>query len=293
MQLPLPTRPRRSALYVPGSNPRALARAATLRSDVLILDLEDAVLPEAKNQAREAVHRLVAGGGFARREIVIRMNGLATSWAMDDIQSIARSGAAGILIPKVDDAAMINLVDQRLGEAGAPAGFRIWAMAETPRGVLNLADIASASPRMEVIVMGTADLSRALRLPDSGQRDALVPALAACVLAARAAGIDILDGVYTRLTDAAGLQSECEHGRRLGFDGKTLIHPGQIDIANEVFGVPDAEAMAAAALIAGWQAAAAEGSGVAVVDGRMVEQLHVEVAQRRLALHRAIRALEA
>lgn len=288
-----PVRPRRSALYVPGSNPRALARAATLPADVLILDLEDAVLPQAKDEARDAVHRAVATGGFGRREIVIRMNALATAWATDDIRRIARSGAAAILVPKVDDAATIIRLDQLLAEVGAPAGLRIWAMAETPRGVLNLAAIASASPRMEAIVMGTADLSRALRLAESGQREALIPALAACVLAARAAGVDILDGVCTRLTDSGGLRSECEHGRSLGFDGKTLIHPGQIDIANEVFGVPDAEATAAAALIAGWQAAAAAGSGVAVVDGRMVEQLHVEVAQRRLALHRAIRALEA
>ncbi|MCL4720837.1 MAG: CoA ester lyase [Gammaproteobacteria bacterium] len=286
------TRPRRSVLYVPGSNARALDKAPTLPADALILDLEDAVLPAAKTAARQAVGRAVEAGASGNREIIVRINGLGTPWVNDDIQAMARSGAHAVLLPKVDQAADVVQLDERLARAGAPPGLAIWVMAETPRGLLDLPAIARASPRVAVIVMGTADLGKALRIPDAGHRSGLVTVMAGAVLAARAAGLDILDGVYTQLTDPAGLRPDCELGRSLGFDGKTLIHPAQIGIANEIFGVPETEAVAAAALVSAWEAAAGRGAGVAVVDGRMVERLHVDEAERRLALYRAIRALQ-
>lgn len=286
---PAPPRPRRSALYVPGSNARALDKAAGLPVDVLVLDLEDAVLPEAKLAARESVARLVRARPFGHREVVVRVNGAGTPWGAADLEAAIACGADAILLPKVDSAATVTAAARVLDLAGAPAGQRLWAMAETPRGVLDMASIASASPRLAVIVMGTADLGKALRLPDAASREGLLPALAGCVLAARAAGIDILDGVYTRLTDPAGFRAECTQGRQLGFDGKTLIHPGQIDACNEIFGVSDSEAASAAELIAAWESAAATGAGVTVHAGRLVERLHVDEARRLLALHRTIR----
>ncbi|MEO7386641.1 MAG: CoA ester lyase [Gammaproteobacteria bacterium] len=289
-----PIRLRRSALYVPGSNPRALQKSAALAADVLILDLEDAVLPAAKAAARAAVVAAVvvavAGRRDGSREIVIRVNGLDTEWGPADLRAAAGSGADAILIPKVDQPATLLSAAKMLDEMAAPRGLRLWGMVETPRGVLALDAIAPCTPRLAVIVVGTADLASALHIPDQPGRLALIPALAHCILAARAAGIDILDGVHTQLKDPVGFRAECVQGRHLGFDGKTLIHPGQIDAANEIFGVPDAEAAAAAELIAAWDAAAATGAGVAVHTGRMVERLHVDAARRQLARHEAIRA---
>lgn len=286
---PVPTyQPRRSLLYVPGSNARALHKATTLPVDGLILDLEDAVLPVEKLSARAAVLAAVAGQRFGRREVVIRINGLTTEWGPEDLKSVAGSGIDGILLSKVDDAATLLQATELLERAGAPDTLRLWSMAETPRSVLDLEAIARSTPRLAVIVMGTADLGKALRIPEGPGRPGLIPALAHCVLAARAAGVDILDGVYTHLTDAKGFQAECEQGRHLGFDGKTLIHPGQIDACNAVFGVSADQATRAGELIAAWEAAAAAGAGVAVHEGRLVERLHVEEAQRQLALYRAI-----
>jgi citrate lyase subunit beta/citryl-CoA lyase len=283
-----PARPRRSALYVPGSNARALQKAASLPVDVLILDLEDAVLPGAKAGAREAVCAAVRARGFGAREVVIRVNGGDTGWGAEDLRAAATSGADAVLLPKVESRDTVLAAARVLDEL-APATQRLWAMAETPRGVLALAGIATAHPRLAAIVVGTADLGRALRLPAPAPRWALVPALAHCLLAARAAGLDILDGVCTRLGDPSVFRAECLEGRQLGFDGKTLIHPEQIDACNEIFGVSDAEAAAAADLIAAWRAAAAAGAGVAVHAGRLVERLHVEEAERLVALHRTIR----
>jgi citrate lyase subunit beta / citryl-CoA lyase len=284
-----PVRPRRSILFVPGSNARALQKAAELPVDGLILDLEDAVLPAAKPGARSAILAAVAARPFGHREVVIRINGLDTEWGMEDLRAAATSGADGILLSKVEQGATLVRAARVLEDLAAPDGLRLWSMAETPRGVLDIDAIARSTPRLGVIVMGTADLGKALRVPERPDRAALVPALAHCVLAARAAGLDILDGVYMHLADQAGLRAECIQGRHLGFDGKTLIHPGQVDACNEIFGVSDSEAAAAAELIAAWESAAATGSGVAVHAGRLVEQLHVEDARRQLALHRTIR----
>ncbi|MEO8445123.1 MAG: CoA ester lyase [Gammaproteobacteria bacterium] len=281
---PQPPLLRRSALYVPGSNARALAKSATLPADTFLLDLEDSVLPEAKVAAREAVLQAIAAGPFGRREVVLRINAPDSAWGADDLRAAARSGAQAILLPKVESAAAVADAARALDDLGAPAGQRLWVMAETPRGVLEIASIASASPRLAVIVMGTADLAKALRLPGAPGREGLRTALEQCVLAARASGLDILDGVYADLADNAGFLAECLQGRALGFDGKTVIHPGQIAPANEVFGVSAEEADAAEALISGWAAA---GDGVAVVNGRMVERLHVDEARRRLVLYRA------
>jgi len=284
-----PVRLRRSALYVPGSNPRALQKAAELPADVLILDLEDAVLPAAKAEARAAVMAAVAARRFGHREVVIRINGTDTAWGASDLEAAAASGADGLLLPKVESPATVLAATRVLDGRSNPAGPRLWIMAETPRGVLGLETIAACTPRLAVVVVGTADLGTALRAPERTGRTGLMPALAHCVLAARAAGLDILDGVCTHLTDPAGFEAECVQGRQLGFDGKTLIHPGQIGPCNEIFGVSDSEAASAAELIAAWEAAAATGAGVAVHAGRLVERLHVDDARRRVELHRTIR----
>jgi citrate lyase subunit beta/citryl-CoA lyase len=273
---------------VPGSNARALEKAARLPVDALILDLEDAVLPAAKVAARSAVIAAVSARRFGYRELVIRINGLRTEWGTADLAAAAASGADGILLSKVDNVDTLIHAADLLDKSAAPASLRLWCMAETPRGVLDIDVIARCTPRLAVIVMGTADLGTALRIPEHPTREGLIPALARCVLAARAAGVDILDGVFTRLTDASGFRLECLQGRQLGFDGKSLIHPGQIDASNEIFGVSAAEAAAAAELIAAWEAAAAGGAGVAVLAGRMVERLHVDEARRQLARYRMI-----
>lgn len=283
--------PRRSALYVPGANARALAKAATLPADVLILDLEDAVLPEAKPQARQQVLAALAAG-FGRHEVVVRINGLDTPWGAADLAALAASPAAALLLPKVDQAADIQQAATRLAAAGARPELALWAMAETPRAILNISAICGASPRLQALVMGTNDLARALRMPAEAVNGGLVEARSQCVLAARAQGIDILDGVFTDLDDAPGFSEACRQGRLLGFDGKTLIHPRQLQVANELFGVSAAQAAMATETIAAWEAAAREGRGVAVVRGRMVEQLHADEARRVLALHAATTGTE-
>lgn len=280
--------PRRSVLYVPGSNLRALEKAATLPTDGLILDLEDAVLPAAKLPARAAVLAAVARRAFGHREVVVRINALDTEWGMGDLQAAGLSGVDGILLPKVESTATLLKAAYVLEQLGAPDSLRLWSMAETPRGILDIDALARCTPRLGVIVLGTADLAYALHAPEGAGRAALVPALAHCVLAARAAGLVILDGVYPHLSDFSGFQAECLQGKQLGFDGKTLIHPGQIAGCNEVFGVSAAEAARAAKLIGAWETAAASGAGVAVHEGRLVEQLHVEAAQRQLALYQTI-----
>lgn len=284
-----PVRPRRSALFVPGGNGRALEKSGTLAADVVILDLEDSVLPAAKPEARASVLAALASGQFGHREVVIRINGLDTPWGQADLRAAAASNAHGVLLPKVSTPETLITAARSLDDLSASPGLRLWSMAETPRGVLDADAIARCTPRLGVLVMGTADLGKSLRVPEQPGRAGLLPALSHCVLAARAAGLDILDGVYMHLADPAGFRAECIQGRHLGFDGKTLIHPGQIDPCNEIFGVSDAEAALATELIAAWESAAAAGAGVAVHGGRLVEQLHVDDARRLLALHRTIR----
>ncbi len=283
-------RPRRSALYMPGSNARAMDKARGLDADVLILDLEDAVAPQAKAGARAQVAAALAAGGYDRHETVVRINGLDTPWGADDLAAVATMQADAVLLPKVEDGPQLRASIHRLDQAGG-GHLPVWVMAELPQAVLAADAIASLAPRVAVIVMGTADLGRALRLPADPTRLGLLPALGQCLLAARARGLDILDGIFTDLRDEPGFRAACRQGKALGFDGKTLIHPSQIATANETFGVSEAEAAAAARVVAAWEAADAAGLGIAVLDGRMVERLHAEEARRQIALRQHCSAM--
>jgi citrate lyase subunit beta/citryl-CoA lyase len=283
---PLP-RPRRSALYMPGSNARALDKARSLDTDVVIMDLEDAVAPASKTEARHAVLAALAAGGYGRRELVVRVNGLDTDWGRADIEAVATRGPDAILLPKVSAPDTLRAALARIDGAGG-AHLPVWVMMETPEAILQAPAIAALAPRISVMVMGTADLAKALRLPVDPTRAGLLPALGHCVLAARSRGLDILDGIFTDLHDESGLRAACRQGKALGFDGKTLIHPGQIAAANEIFGVTPEEAEAAAGILDAWEQAAAEQRGIAVRNGRMIERLHAEEARRILALHQAL-----
>ena len=283
-------RPRRSALYMPGSKQRALEKARELPADVLILDLEDAVTPAEKEAARSLVAEAVRARAFGRREVVIRVNGPETEWGAEDMAAAAACGPDAVLLPKVESAAQLSEAGARMLGARSPA---LWSMIETPRGVLNADAIAGASPRLACLVMGTNDLAAELRAAPTPDRAPLAAALQMTVLAARAHGLAVLDGVHNAFRDLEGLRAECAQGRALGFDGKTLIHPGQIAVANEVFGPTAAELETARRHLEAFAAAEAAGQGVAVVDGRIVENLHVASARRLLAEAEAIRALEA
>ena len=281
-------RPRRSVLYMPGSNKRALDKARTLPADALIMDLEDAVAPEAKNAARENVIAAIQAGGYGDRELVIRINALHTPWGKKDLVAAATAAVDAVLVPKIDDAAELKKVVDLLAINGAPKQLKVWAMAETPLAMININSIARADARLMVLVMGTSDLAKSLRIPTDSDQNGLRTALSSCVLAARAYGIDILDGVYTDLADIAGFRKSCDQAKRLGFDGKTLIHPSQIEVANTVFGVSEERLAHASEVIAAWDAAAAQGRGIAVLDGQMIEKLHADEARRALALNATI-----
>ncbi len=281
-------RPRRSVLYMPGSNKRALDKARILPADALIMDLEDAVAPDAKNAARENVIAAIRAGGYGDRELVIRINALHTPWGKKDLVAAATAAADAVLVPKIDDAAELNKVVDLLAINGAPKQLKVWAMAETPLAMININSIARADARLMVLVMGTSDLAKSLRIPTGSDQNGLRTALSSCVLAARAYGIDILDGVYTDLADIAGFRKSCDQARMLGFDGKTLIHPSQIEVANTVFGVSEEQLAHASEVIAAWDAAAAQGRGIAVLDGQMIEKLHADEARRALALNATI-----
>jgi citrate lyase subunit beta/citryl-CoA lyase len=284
-------RPRRSVLYLPGSNQRALEKSKTLPIDAVILDLEDAVAPDQKIPARELVAAAVKAGGFGGREVVIRINALATEWGRDDLQAAASARPAAICVPKMESAEQVHEVAAALEACNAPATIAIWAMLETPRGILNAAQIASAHPRMQVLVMGTSDLAKDLRVPHTPDRLGFITSLGLCVLAARAYGLDIVDGVHLDLSGGDEFRAICAQGRALGFDGKTLIHPNQIAAANEVFG-PSADAIEhAKRIIAAWREAERSGAGVAVLDGKLVENLHAAEAERVLAIAAAIAAI--
>ena len=281
-------RPRRSVLYMPGSNKRALDKARTLPADALIMDLEDAVAPDAKNAARENVIAAIQAGGYGDRELVIRINALHTPWGKKDLVAAATAAIDAVLVPKIDDAAELNKVVDLLAINGAPKQLKVWAMAETPLAMININSIARADARLMVLVMGTSDLAKSLRIPTDSDQNGLRTALSSCVLAARAYGIDILDGVYTDLADIAGFRRSCDRAKILGFDGKTLIHPSQIEVANTVFGVSEEQLAHASEVIAAWDAAAAQGRGIAVLDGQMIEKLHADEARRALALNATI-----
>lgn len=284
-------RPRRSVLYMPGANARALEKARGLAADGLILDMEDAVSPEAKDLARRQIIEAVKQGGYGPREVVVRVNGLNTPWGVDDVAAVSNIGADAILFPKVESPEQVHAAVTALDEAGAPADLPLWMMAETPRGILNIDAIAGCHPRLAVIVMGTSDLAKEMRVRHTPERSGFIAALSLCVMAARAHGLDILDGVYLDLGDETGFHAACEQGRDLGFDGKTLIHPKQLQAANEVFAPAAKDVENARIIIEAWEQARAEGKGVAVVNGRLVENLHVEEARRNLAVAEAIQAM--
>ena len=286
------SRPRRSALYMPGSKPRALEKARGLAADVLILDLEDAVIPAEKGAARQTVAEAVRARAFGRREVVVRVNGLETPWGADDLGMAAECRPDAILVPKVNSASTIGDAEMRLLAAGA-ATMPLWAMIETPRGVLRIREIARSSQSLACLVMGTNDLAAELRAAQTPDRGPLLTALGLCVLAARANELAILDGVHNAFRDLDGLRAVCRQGREMGFDGKTLIHPDQLAIANEVFGPSPDEIETARKHLAAFAEAEAAGQGVAVVDGRIVENLHAATARLLLAQAEAIRALEA
>jgi citrate lyase subunit beta/citryl-CoA lyase len=283
-------RPRRSALYLPGSNLRALQKARTVDADVLILDLEDGVAPSAKVLARGQVLAALAAGGFGHRERVVRINGGGSPWEAEDLRAVAGSSADALLLPKVEDPGEVRVVEAALAAYRAPAGLAIWAMIETPAGVLAAAEIAEASPRLGCLVAGTSDLVRDLGARHTPGRAEVLTALSLIVLAARANGLACLDGVQLDLEDEAGFAAVCRQGRDLGFDGKTLIHPRTIAAANQAFGPSQAELDVARRLVAAHAEAEKAGRGVAVVDGRLVEALHVAAARRLLAMGEAIAA---
>lgn len=276
------TRPTRSALYIPGSKDRALDKARNLPVDVILFDLEDAVAPDAKIAARDTLFAALAGGGYGPRQRIVRVNGLDTQWGRADAAAVAAMDCDAILLPKVNSTADVDAL------AALVPDLPIWAMMETPQGILNAAHIA-AHPRMVGFVMGTNDLAKDM---GSRGRPALMMALQMCLLAAKAAGIVALDGVYNAFQDDDGLRAECAEGRDLGFDGKTLIHPAQIAIANAAFGPTTDEIALAHRQIAAFAAAEAQGQGVAVVDGKIVENLHIVTAKATLAKAEAIAALE-
>jgi citrate lyase subunit beta / citryl-CoA lyase len=283
-------RPRRSVLYMPGANERALEKAQTIPADALILDLEDAVAPDAKPEARERVCAAATSGAYGTREIAIRANGLGTQWHDDDIAAIAAAGPAAIVVPKINSADEVHQIEKALEAGGAPDHTKIWAMLETPIAMLSAHEIATASDRLAVLVMGTNDLAKELQAAHVPGRQPLLPGLGFCLLATRAAGKVILDGVYNDIKDDAGFLAECEQGRDLGFDGKTLIHPSQVEPCNATFAPSAEEVEKAGRIIAAFEEAEAAGKGVVTVDGRMIENLHVEQARRTLVIQAAIDA---
>lgn len=285
-----PFRPRRSLLYMPGSNARALEKGRTLPADGLILDLEDAVAPDAKDSARRQVMEAIAANGYGAREILVRINGLDTPWGADDIAAVAASAADGVVLPKVEGAAMIQAAEDRLAGYGAPDRMGIWCMIETPRGVLRSEEIAGASPRIVGFIMGTNDLAKELRCRQTPDRAPFATSFGLCLLAARAHGIAIIDGVHPDIADDAGLRAVCRQGRDLGFDGKSLIHPNTIAAANEIFAPGDEELVWARRIIAAYEAAREAGRAVIAVDGQLVEDLHVAEAKRLIAFAEDIAA---
>lgn len=277
---------RRSVLYMPGANERAMEKAKTLPADALILDLEDAVAPDAKVEARKRVCAAASSGEYGKREIAIRVNAADTEWHTDDIAAAVAAGPDAILVPKVNSAAAVLALEASL--ASAPSRTALWAMVETPEAMLNASAIASASERLTVLVMGTNDLANELHAEHVPGRAPLLTGLSLCLLAARAAGKVILDGVYNNVKDMDGFESECLQGRQFGFDGKTLIHPSQLEPCNRIFAPSEAEVEKSRRIIEAFAQAQADGRGVVTVDGRMIENLHVRNAERILAMVSAI-----
>ena len=285
-------RPRRSVLYLPSSNERALEKAKSIPVDALILDLEDSVAPDAKEQAREKACAAVRSGAYGRRELTIRVNGLGSEWHDADLAAASAAGPDAIVVPKVNSADEVRGLVAAMDAAGAPEHTRLWAMVETPVAVLHAEQIARASDRLACLVLGINDLYKELGATFAPGRAAIQTSLQLAILAARAAGVAVVDGVFNDVRDADGFLAEARQGREMGFDGKTLIHPGQVEPCNDVF-APDAdEVERARAVIAAFEAARAQGRGVATLDGRLIENLHVDTARKVLATAEAVAALE-
>jgi citrate lyase subunit beta/citryl-CoA lyase len=283
-------RPRRSVLYMPGSNARALEKARDLPADALILDLEDAVAPDAKEMARRQVCEAVAKGSFPGREVVIRINALSTPWGHADVEAVAKVKPDAVLAPKINDGDEVQLISSLLAQAGAPQSTAVWVMIETPLSIFNIRNIAGAGGRLECLVMGTNDLVKEMNGAHTPGREGLLSALSLSVLAARAYGRAVIDGVYNDIQNAEGFAAVCEQGRAIGFDGKTLIHPTQIEPCNRVFSPSETEIAQARKLIDAFNLPENKGKGAISVDGRMVELLHAEIAKRTVALADAIAA---
>jgi citrate lyase subunit beta/citryl-CoA lyase len=283
-------RPRRSALYMPASNARALEKARTLAADAIIFDLEDAVAPDAKKAAREQAVVAVKTRSFAPREVIIRVNALHTPWNADDLAAAAAAAPDAILLPKVSSAEDLQVIGRKL--SSAPASVAVWAMIESPAAILNIASIAAAAKdtrtRLAVFVLGTNDIAKETRARIVPGRLPMLAALSTVILAARTNGLDVLDGVFNDIQNVTGFKRECEDGRDLGFDGKTLIHPSQVEPCNAVYSPAESEVIQAKKIVAAFAEPENKGKGVITVDGRMVELLHAEIARRTVALHDAI-----
>ncbi|NPV24038.1 HpcH/HpaI aldolase/citrate lyase family protein [Bradyrhizobium aeschynomenes] len=287
-------RPRRSLLFMPGSNARALEKGRNLPADGLILDLEDSVAPDAKAAAREQIAKAVAADGYGKRELLIRINSLDTPWWSDDVAMAGQTATDGILVPKVSTVEDLRMVTSRLAEVGADPSLKVWAMIETARAVLDADRLAATvheeGSRLAGFVFGPNDISRETRIRMLPGRATMLPMISHCILATRAHGLEILDGPYSDFANADGFSQECIQARDLGFDGKTLIHPGQIDACNAIFTPPAAEVAEARKIIAAFELPENASRGAIQIDGRMVERLHAEMARRTIAIADAIAA---
>lgn len=283
-------RPRRSVLYMPGANERALEKARSIPADALILDLEDSVAPEAKAEARTRVAAAVAARGYGGRELIVRINGLDTPWGIDDLKMAAAAGPDAVLVPKVARPGDIVNVSRIHGAMGGADSTRMWAMMETPMAIFNVREIASVHQvaRLACLVLGTNDLLKESRAGAAGGRFAILPWLSTTLLAARAYGLDVIDGVYNDFKDEAGFRAECEQGRTLGMDGKTLIHPGQVALCNQLFAPAPEDVVWSRKVMAAFAAPDNATRGVITVEGRMVERLHLAMAERVVAIAEAI-----
>jgi citrate lyase subunit beta / citryl-CoA lyase len=288
-------RPRRSVLYVPGSNARAMEKARTLPCDVVVFDLEDAVAPEAKDSARKQIADTIAARNFGARELFVRVNGLDTPWWIDDINMVAKAKPDALLVPKIETPRHLSDIADRLSDIGADHAIRVWVMVETARAILALREIAATASdpelRLSGFVIGTNDLAKETRMRLTRGRANMLPWLSLCVLSARAHGLEILDGVYNDIADAAGFAAECVQARDLGFDGKTVIHPSQIGPCNEAFTPPSDEVAQARRIIAAFNEPDNAGKGAIQLEGRMVERLHADIAKRTVAIADAIAAM--
>ncbi|MGO4716514.1 HpcH/HpaI aldolase/citrate lyase family protein [Bradyrhizobium sp. 2TAF24] len=288
-------RPRRSLLFMPGSNLRALEKARTLPADGIILDLEDAVAPDAKGVARDQIAQAIAAGGFGKREVLIRINGLDTPWWEDDLAMAAKAVPDGVLVPKVSSVADLASVADRLAGHAAPASLKVWAMIETAFAILRVEELSAQAQRPEMrlagYVMGPNDIARETRIRMVEGRATMLPFYTSCILAAHAYGLEILDGPYSDFSNAAGFAAECAQSRDMGFDGKTLIHPSQIEACNAAFTPPADEVAQARKILAAFAQPENAGRGAIQLDGRMVERLHAEIAKRTIAIADAIAAM--